>query len=490
MEKIKSPFTPSQELKALIKGLGVGIVIIDKDMKVLWANRNPASAALAGWHKYVKGSYCYDILNKGRGPCKGCPSETAFKTGDVERSRIYAGNTNGGGKYIELTASPVLDKKGDVVAVAEIYCDVTPNVEVENQLKEHRDRLQAVFDGIGDGISVIDRDFNIKRVNREILSIFKKKDFSDVLGRKCYEVYLQADKACDDCPAQRSFNDRAKGQLSKVWGGRFKEKRVFDISTFPILDSNGNVAQVIEYFRDNTGMLKLEEQILRYERLAGVGELAMGIAHELRNPIGNINASVQFCLDKYAVDKKLKRHLRVILRNSESANRIIKDLLDFAKPDDIVLKAGSVSKVLERACALVKTRCLKQRVRLYKKWPQRLPMVMVDARRLAGAFLNLILNALDAMPEGGSMIVASYLNKQAKELVVTFTDTGDGISAENIPNVFDPFFSTKKSGVGLGLSIAHHIITHHNGAILINSKQGIGTEVTVSFPASYDLSGC
>jgi len=247
------------------------------------------------------------------------------------------------------------------------------------------------------------------------------------------------------------------------------------------------VAQVIEYFRDNTGMLKLEEQILRYERLAGVGELAMGIAHELRNPIGNINASVQFCLDKYAVDKKLKRHLRVILRNSESANRIIKDLLDFAKPDDIVLKAGSASKVLERTCALIKTRCLKQRVRLYKKWPQRLPMVMLDARRLAGAFLNLILNALDAMPEGGSMIVASYFNKLAAELVVTVTDTGDGISAENIPNIFDPFFSTKKSGVGLGLSIAHHIITHHNGTILINSKQGIGTEVTVSFPVSHDL---
>ena len=152
-----------------------------------------------------------------------------------------------------------------------------------------------------------------------------------------------------------------------------------------------------------------------------------------------------------------------------------------------MLKAGSVSKVLESACALVKTRCMKQRVRLYKKWPQRLPMVMLDARRLAGAFLNLILNALDAMPEGGSMIVASYLHKQANKLVVTFTDTGDGISAENIPNIFDPFFSTKKSGVGLGLSIAHHIITHHNGTILINSKQGIGTEVTVSFPVSQEI---
>lgn len=488
MEKIKLPFTPSQELKALSKGIGAGIVIIDKDMRVLWANH--AVAALAGRHRCVMGSYCYDLMNKGRGPCRGCPSEKAFKTGDVETSRIYSGNASDGGKCIELTASPVFDKKGDVVAVAEIHRDVTPNVEAENRLKEHRDRLQAVFDGIGDGISVIDRDFNIKRVNREILRIFKKKDFSDVLGRKCYEVYLQADKACDDCPAQRSFKDGNKGQLSKVWGGRSREKRVFDISTFPILDSNDDVAQVIEYFRDNTGMLKLEEQILRYERLAGVGELAMGIAHELRNPIGNINASVQFCLDKYAVDKKLKRHLRVILRNSESANRIVKDLLDFAKPDDIVLRAGSVSKALESACALVKTRCLKQRVRLYKKWPQRLPMVMLDARRLAGAFLNLILNALDAMPEGGSMIVASYLNKQANKLVVTFTDTGDGISAENIPNIFDPFFSTKKNGVGLGLSIAHHIITHHNGTILIDSKQGIGTEVTVGFPVSQDLSGC
>ena len=118
VEKIKLPFTPSHVLKALLKGIGAGIVIIDRDMKILWANH--AIAALAGRHRYVKGSYCYNLLNKGRGPCKGCSSEKAFKTRDVERSRIHAGNTNDGGKYFELTASPVFDKKGDVVAVAGI----------------------------------------------------------------------------------------------------------------------------------------------------------------------------------------------------------------------------------------------------------------------------------------------------------------------------------------------------------------------------------
>jgi signal transduction histidine kinase len=354
-------------------------------------------------------------------------------------------------------------------------------MEQKNRLKESREELQAVFDGIGDGISVIDRGFNIRRVNRGVLEVFNKSGFSDIMGRKCYAEYFGEEKVCDGCPALSAIEKGKANHLTRVLRKGDKDT-VFDIYAFPLTGRDGTVGGVIEHIRDMSDRLNLEGQVLRYERLAGAGELAMGLAHEIRNPLSNISASAQLCLGKYGVNEQLKRYLKVILRNSGNANRIVKDLLDFARPSEIVLKPGQVEKVIKRACSLVRGRVSRDRVRLVKRVSRRLPKVMLDEKRLEGAFLNFILNALDALSRGGSLIVATYLDTLAREVVVTFTDTGVGIPEENVSRVFDPFFTTKKSGTGLGLSICHHIIARHNGSIRIKSEAGKGTEVTVRLP--------
>lgn len=342
--------------------------------------------------------------------------------------------------------------------------------------------LKAILDGIGDGISVIDENHQILRVNQGILSLFNKIDFSDLRGRKCFSEYYKTEGICENCPAKKTFEEGRSCHVTRIWQGIDRARIVLDISTFPIKDEEGKVVQVIEYVRNVTDIVKLEDQLLYQERLAGIGELAAGIAHEIRNPLGSISASSQFCLDKYELPDAVRKHLRIILRNSENANRIIKDLLDFAKPREISFKIENIKKVINDACNLVKARCSKQRVRLGLRYSRGLPQMPLDRKRLEEAFLNFILNALDAMPNGGRLIINANVDYQTNEVVVTFLDTGEGIAPENIDKLFTPFFSTKESGVGLGLCLAHQVISYHKGKIKIESKLGEGTEIIVRLP--------
>lgn len=471
--------TPAQKFDAISSAVPEGITVLDKDMRILWVN--PAAQRWAGGLVEVKGLHCHSVYQQGKGICKGCPSVTAFRTGMSEKSLFHAYYINGVRRDVELIAAPIFDENGKTVAVAEIARDITEKLELEKKFMESRDRLQAIFDGIGDGISVIDRDYNIIRVNTGLLKILKRNDFTEVIGKKCYAEYYRRDHACDNCPAARTFTEGIPDRITSIrqCGA---EKTVLDIAIFPIKDDNNMVAQVIEYFRDITGMVKLEDQLLHSERLAGVGELAAGIAHELRNPLTNISASAQFCRKKFTLNEGLERHLSIILRNCKNADGIVSDLLDFAKPGDMSFELGRIETVINKACELAKSRCTKQRVNLRKRVQKGLPLKMFDKKRLMGVFLNFILNAVDAMPRGGSLVVSAHYDHHAKEIVAAFKDTGEGISKDNMGRIFDPFFTTKSRGVGLGLSIAHSVITHHKGRIEVRSEAGKGTEVMVRLP--------
>lgn len=456
-----------------------GITVIDKDMKIVWVN--PAAQAWAGGLAQVKGLCCHDVYQQDKGICNGCPTVAAFRTGRPEKSLFHVYYINGVRRDVELMAAPILDDNGKTIAVAEIARDITERLKLEKKSTMNKDRLQAIFDGIGDGISVIDRKYNILRVNKGLLKIFKKNDFSELIGKKCYVEYYRRDHICDNCPVEIPFAEGMPERITNIQQCG-AERTILDISIFPIKDGNGIVTQIIEYFRDVTGMVKLEDQLLHAERLAGVGELAAGIAHELRNPLTNISASVQFCQKKFKLDEGLERHLAIILKNSKSADSIVSDLLDFAKPGDMSFELGRIETAINRACDLVKSRCAKQRVKLRKRVQKGLPQKMFDKKRLESVFLNFIMNALDAMPGGGSLVVSAHLDHHAKGIVVSFKDTGDGISEDNMNRIFDPFFTTKSSGVGLGLSIAHSVINHLKGRIEIKSEIGKGTDVVVSLP--------
>ncbi|MDP2754452.1 MAG: ATP-binding protein, partial [Nitrospirota bacterium] len=361
----------------------------------------------------------------------------------------------------------------------DLSSDLAKELEETHLIEKTKKSLQAIFDGIEDGISVINKEYEIIRANKAILNIFGKGDFSEILGRKCFNEYYQRNTICDNCPAERTFKEGTPSQRIKISREIGKRKTILNESTFPIKGEDNNVIQVIEYIKDITDVVELEDQLLYSERLAGVGKLAAGIAHEIRNPLSNIKAAAQLCLKKYELDEKIRKHLKIILKSSEKVNKVTRDLLNLAKPRDVSFTIGSADKVINSTCDLVNARCLKQHIRLTKRLQRGLPQIFLDEKLLEETFLNFMLNALDAMPKGGRLAITAYYDHDAEEILISFVDSGYGISEDNFSRIFDPFFTTKKDGTGLGLSLALQIIELHTGKIHIESKPDYGTEVMV-----------
>jgi len=345
-------------------------------------------------------------------------------------------------------------------------------------------RLQAVFDGIKDGILIIDKDYNILMANSAILRMFNKKNFSDLIGENCFNKFYNNERPCDNCPVHKTFKSGNPCSMTKIYDRFDKEKMILNLDVFPIKDKDGTVIQAIEYLKNITTKIKLEEQLVYQERMATIEELASGVAHEIRNPLGNIFTSAQYCLSKYELPEKVKRYLKIILKNSDRANTVIKSLLNLARPRKISFKMADIGNVINKSCILFKAKFLKQHVHLIRRLPRGLPWILLDEEELIEAFSNFILNALDAMPDGGRLTITTYTDFKNNEVVISFLDTGKGICQEDLSKIFQPFFTTKKNGVGLGLSLALQIINNHKGRIKIESKVDHGTEVIIKLPIS------
>lgn len=232
-------------------------------------------------------------------------------------------------------------------------------------------------------------------------------------------------------------------------------------------------------------LLKAQEQLVQSEKMSALGQLAAGVAHQLRNPLYVIMSAVQFCLSKFNLEKKVKKNLEVILRNIENADKVVKELLEFARPSKVNFHSLSITEVLNKVCQLIHPRCFNQNVQVVKQFSFSLPELRIDRDHLEQAFLNFTINSLQAMPKGGVLTIKTSFSSQKKEVVVEFIDTGCGISEKFAKEIFNPFFTTKSDGVGLGMSVAHQVVVgQHKGRIEVKSVENKGTVIRVYLPCS------
>ncbi len=229
-----------------------------------------------------------------------------------------------------------------------------------------------------------------------------------------------------------------------------------------------------------------QTELINSEKLASLGRFSAGVAHEIRNPLANISALAQIVSEK-SDDPKSKKLLNYILENSEIANTIIKDLLNFASPYDVKFEKADLGKILNNLYELSLTRCTQSKVNLVKEIDSDLPLVVLNEEKLSSAFLNFISNAIQAMPEGGDLKITAAADASGKEVIVSFKDTGVGISKEHLDKILEPFFTTKDEGTGLGLSLAYHVIRAHSGKLNIESELNSGTEIIVTLPVNSEL---
>lgn len=231
----------------------------------------------------------------------------------------------------------------------------------------------------------------------------------------------------------------------------------------------------------NTKLIETQKELIYNEKLAALGRFSSGIAHEIRNPLANINSLAQL-ISKADIDEKNKRRLNYIITNVDIANKIIKNLLSYATPEDLDFSYRNLKEIIENILESVEARCKNNNIKIVAEIPVDLPLLFIDKLKLESSFMNFVSNSIDAMSDGGTLTVKVEVNKPGNEFIIDFYDTGTGIPQENMDKILEPFFTTKDDGVGLGMGLAYQTIKLHHGEFDIESTEGKGTHINIRLP--------
>ena len=259
---------------------------------------------------------------------------------------------------------------------------------------------------------------------------------------------------------------------------------VYSYREFEMLKALANQASVaIENARLYDMLRKSKIHMRRADKLAPLGTLTAGLAHEIRNPLVSIKTFLQLLPERFDDNEFRNNFLNLTIEEVERICRLLTELLEFARPSEPILKEIDINDVLEKVIMLAENEGLKKNLVIHKQYVSGLPKVMADKEQMKQVFLNVILNAVQASYENGEIFIETrFLEGEKKFVQIEIKDTGKGISEKNIENIFTPFFTTKDGGTGLGLSICHQIIQEHKGTIDVQSKEGNGSSFIISLP--------
>ncbi len=358
---------------------------------------------------------------------------------------------------------------------------IIENTRLYEQLINERNFAENVLQSSPNCILVVNCDGTIRTINEMNESFFGlEKD--KVIG-------LPAPAVFDD-PVVSIIQDAIEGRIAesrelivrKKQGGR----AVLSVSSSQLKSRDGTVLGAVLIARDITEAKRSEEWMRRMDRLTSLGQLSAGIAHEIRNPLASINFNVQFLARQINPDEKTRRIIDDTLTGVDRIKGLVKGMLDFCRPAPPILKSESINRAIEDAVSLLDSQFRKHDVRVELSLAPEAPDVVFDNQQIHQVFVNILLNAMQAMPQGGTVRVESRVEQDPKgprrKLRVSISDSGIGISKEDFPKIFDPFFTTKPEGTGLGLSIAHKILEQHHAVIEARSRGGQGTTFILRFP--------
>ncbi|MBN2200085.1 MAG: GAF domain-containing protein [Candidatus Aminicenantes bacterium] len=349
------------------------------------------------------------------------------------------------------------------------------------ELERLKDYSENIIESLTVGVAVLNQEGRVIGWNRVLEETFRLRK-NEVLNHSLFEVLGEANFAVlFPSDTQQDFQLLSEIPMQVATG----QNKIFDIAKTPLLDNNLNPYGTIIVFEDITDKIMLQQQLMTSEKLASIGLLSAGVAHEINTPLTGISSYIQM-LQKRLTDPHFAQILGKIEVQTDRVARIIKNLLNFARnPSEIAFSRVQLDDSLKEILSLIEYKLKAMNIRLEFR-PAALQPIWAQGERLQQVFINIILNALDAMPGGGELRLE--VSEQDGEAVVRISDTGMGIKKDHLPRIFDPFFTTKGigKGTGLGLSISYAIIKEHEGRITVESLEGRGTTFTVVLPKDLD----
>lgn len=350
--------------------------------------------------------------------------------------------------------------------------------KAQEEMRKNSETLRIIFESISDPLALVTPDCNVELTNQAYRE-WSAKGVRAVFNERCDPENCDPDTLCPVCFLQKL--KKQKKPISEFWEDN---GRHYYIHLYPVFDEKGEVIKAVHYVKDITERKQVEEQMRIAEKFAAIGQLSAGLAHEINNPLGGIRLCFNNLISLEMDEETKKKHIEVINTGLQKIQDIIKQLLDFSKQTGLVISTASVNNMVENVLKLTQYVIEKKGIRVVRELSQDIPEIRVDKNKMEQVFLNIVLNAIQAM-DGipGTLTIKTYMKED--RCIVSFSDTGPGIPEDIMPKIFDPFFTTKPvgEGTGLGLSVSKAIVEQHNGTIKVETSEE-GSTFKVELPVN------
>jgi PAS domain S-box-containing protein len=461
-------------------------VVISPDFKILAA----VGPDIAPGAEDVAGRYCHAVLYQRNSPCRICPVREVKET---HRPALIKVSNNSFSKEIEacLYAYPRLD--GERLESLVLMDFELPILEgLEGRLQRSNAFLRNLLQSAVDGIIAADMTGKILIFNDAASEISGYSTEEALRSLDIRDVY-PADGAKKIMAKLRSEEHGGKGKLKSYQVdvvGKDGHRIPISLNAAIVYEGQREVA-TIGFFHDLRETLRMKKelektqvQLMQAEKMASLGKLAAGVAHQLNNPLGGITLFAKLVLEDYDLEEGAQEDLNRILRDAERCKDTVKELLEFARQTRHEMRPHDINRAISRTLFLLENQSLFQNIEIVKQLDDSLPEITGDIQQLNHVFMNIVLNAAQAMEGNGRLTIRTALSEDRGRVVVDIADTGPGIPDDVLPHIFEPFYTTKEEGkgTGLGLSMVYGIIENHRGTIKATSHVGEGTTFRVELP--------
>ena len=348
---------------------------------------------------------------------------------------------------------------------------------VDRTLAQMKTYTENVVESMADGLISVDNNKKIVTLNRRAAEFLGDEE-KNLKGLKISNIFdLDIETLLKD---KKMIIRDMEVEIKPSSGGRIP----LSLSAAPLKDETGREMGLVLLLRDLREIRELQEKVRRSERLASLGRLAAGVAHEIRNPLSSIRGFAQYFMRRLKGHEEEEGYASIMVKEVDRLNRVITELLDFARPQEPHREPQALEEIVDYSLKLLEPEFSQKKIKIEKSFEPDLPKAEVDRDQISQAFLNLILNSLESIEGEGKIKVSLKKMGEPNALAITLMDTGRGIGREDLGKVFEPFFSTKRKGSGLGLAIVHQIVEGHGGDIAVESQEGMGTTFRITLPVS------
>lgn len=485
--------------EGILEGMPIPTFVIDCNHRIIYWNR--ACEELTGCSRQeMVGAYSYWLpFYSHEGPSMASlvveqnfkALEKFFGNKDLKRSPNlpvafeayeYFPDFQGRERYFYNTSSPIYDEKGQIQGAVQAIVDLTEREQLARELKNSEEKFRQLVESSLDGI-ILHSDMKLVYVNRACMSMFGYENPQEMLGRDLCQLVELPPYVSASRRLLKLLRGTTRPRVFEIKGVK-KDGAKFDLEviSFPATYNGQPASQT--HIRDVTHKKYLEEHLARTEKLAALGQLAAGVAHEINNPLGSILVLSYLLLEDLDKHRPEWTQVEKIVREATRCKEIVQGLLEFSRYMPAKMMPLDLNAILDDVLSLVEEHLLFQYIEVVRHLDPSLPPVLGDKSRLEQVLINLLMNGGEAMEGMGRLVVSTSLAPEGDQVRVRFQDTGPGIPESHLNRLFDPFFTTKEvgRGVGLGLSISYSIIQKHLGRIFVEETGPQGTAFVIELP--------